>query len=206
MDDGLRARKKQRTREAIVSVALELFATRGYQQTTVAEIAEAAEVSKGTLFAYFPSKEDIVFADTAPLREELFHELRHREQGRSALETLRSYAADHMGAPAPRELLRERLIAEDEQLRMHYRARMSEVEDAIAAAIAVDLGEPADGMRPRFAAAAVLAALTIAKEHARRARRARSSGEAGLVIDEAIVFLDAGLRAIAPPPTRRAAS
>ena len=61
-------------------MALDLFAERGYQQTTVAEIAEAAEVSKGTLFAYFPSKEEIVFADTSPLRDQLCHELRHREQ------------------------------------------------------------------------------------------------------------------------------
>jgi AcrR family transcriptional regulator len=205
MDEtGLRQRKKLRTRETIVTAALDLFAQRGYQQTTVADIAEAAEVSKGTLFAYFPSKEDIVFADTAPLRDELFHELRHRTDGQSALQTLRSYAADHMATPGPRELLRERLIGEDEGLRMTYRARMAEAEDAIAAAIAADLGEPADGIRPRFAAAAAVAALQIAKEHARRSRRS-SSREATAVIDDAISFLDGGLRAIATRPRGRAA-
>ena len=83
MVEGLRERKKQRTRETIVTVALELFAERGYQQTTVAEIAEAAEVSKGTVFAYFPSKEDIVFADTAPVCEDLLRQLRDREPDRS---------------------------------------------------------------------------------------------------------------------------
>jgi len=81
---GLRERKKQRTQETIVTVALELFAERGYQQTTVAEIAEAAEVSKGTVFAYFPSKEDIVFADTAPVCEDLLRQLRDRAPDRSA--------------------------------------------------------------------------------------------------------------------------
>src|SRR6478752_7646129 len=192
MDEtGLRERKKLRTRETIVAAALQLFSERGYQQTTVADIAEAAEVSKGTLFAYFRSKEDIVFADTEPLRDEL----RHRSQGLSALQTLRSYAGDHMATPSERELLRERLIDEDEGLRMTYRARMAEAEDAIAAAIAVDLGEPADGIRARFAAAAALAALRIAKEHARASRRA-SSREAIAVIDDAIAFLDGGLRAI----------
>ena len=90
LETGLRERKKQRTRETIVTAALELFAERGYQQTTVAEIAEAAEVSKGTLFAYFPSKEEIVFADTAPLREELLRELQPPHGGLSAQETLRA--------------------------------------------------------------------------------------------------------------------
>ncbi len=98
---GLRERKKLRTREAIATVALDLFAERGYQQTTVAEIAEAAEVSRGTLFAYFPSKEEIVFADTSPLREQLCHELRHRSSGLSAVDTLRAFVADHMITPGP---------------------------------------------------------------------------------------------------------
>jgi AcrR family transcriptional regulator len=70
----------------------------------VAEIADAAEASKGTLFANFPSKEEIVFADTAPLRERLCHELRHRSSGLSAVDTLRAFVADHMIAPGPRAL------------------------------------------------------------------------------------------------------
>src|SRR3954463_908389 len=85
-------------------LAPDLFPERGYQQTTVAEIADAAEASKGTLFANFPSKEEIVFADTAPLRERLCHELRHRSSGLSAVDTLRAFVADHMIAPGPRAL------------------------------------------------------------------------------------------------------
>ena len=57
---GLRERKKQRTRELIAARALELFSERGYHATTVADIAAAAEVSKPTLFRYFPTKEDLV--------------------------------------------------------------------------------------------------------------------------------------------------
>jgi TetR/AcrR family transcriptional regulator, regulator of mycofactocin system len=204
IEQGLRERKKQRTRQAIATVALELFAQRGYQHTTVAEIAEAAEVSKGTLFAYFPSKEEIVFADTAPLREDLCRELRQRTKGLSALETLRAYMADHVVVPGERELLRERLIAENEQLRVHYRARIAEVEDAMAEAIAADMGEPPDGLRPRFAAAAVFAALTIAKQEARKAHGAKASqAEVDAVIDQAVAFIEGGLDAIAPRPARR---
>jgi AcrR family transcriptional regulator len=60
---GLRERKKQKTKAAIQREALRLFRKKGYEETTVEEIAAAAEISPSTFFNYFPSKEDVVVYD-----------------------------------------------------------------------------------------------------------------------------------------------
>jgi AcrR family transcriptional regulator len=60
---GLRERKRERTRRALVDAATALFSERGYEETTIAEIAAAAEIGTRTFFGYFASKEELVFPE-----------------------------------------------------------------------------------------------------------------------------------------------
>lgn len=59
-DPGLRERKKQRMYETVSDIAVRLFMEKGFDAVSVAEVAAAAEISKPTLFRYFPAKEDLV--------------------------------------------------------------------------------------------------------------------------------------------------
>lgn len=84
----LRERKKIRTRRALVDAATRLFDEKGYTETTVAEIAAAAEVSTKTFFNYFPSKEDVLFADSEQRMTLALRAIAERRPDETATEVL----------------------------------------------------------------------------------------------------------------------
>jgi AcrR family transcriptional regulator len=194
---GLRERKKQRTRELIASVALDLFAEHGYNATTVADIAAAAEVSERTVFTYFHTKEDILFSDHAELQERLAEALAQRPAGQAALDALRAFVVENLSPIDQPSRVRWEIVSRDEHLLSHQRARHAELGDVIAAAVAEDLGEGADDFRLQLVTAAVIAAVTAVYEHRYSASsRTASRAQALAVVDEAIAFLRGVLAAI----------
>lgn len=82
---GLRERKKQRTRQAISDIATRLFAERGFETVTMAEIAAAADVSVGTIFNYFSSKEELFFDRADEVLALLRTAIRERPAGQTIL-------------------------------------------------------------------------------------------------------------------------
>jgi AcrR family transcriptional regulator len=200
-ETGLRERKKLRTRETIARVALELFVERGYHATTLAEIAEAADVSTRTIFAYYPSKEDILFCNFPALLDEVAHALRERPAGKDALETIRDFilSMPHGGKDELDEQ-RHVIIESDATLRTHMRARMVQLQDLVAAAVAEDIGGDADDLRPHVVAASLIAAFEVLSERdTEKSHKQPTPEEIAAVIDPVIAFLRGGLEALARP-------
>jgi AcrR family transcriptional regulator len=88
---GLRERKKQQTRTLIVNTARELFAEHGFDHVTLADVAKAADVSEGTLFNYFPRKDDLVFGNMQTFQEQLLRAVRERPADESILAAFRRF-------------------------------------------------------------------------------------------------------------------
>ena len=116
---GLRERKKARTRTSIQEHAIRLFREQGYADTTVEEIAEAAEVSPTTVYRYFPTKSDLVIYDD--LDEPMMAALRSQPPEMSAVQAMRHAVVDVFGGAmgAGLELQRDRadLIRSEPDLR-----------------------------------------------------------------------------------------
>jgi len=199
-DTGLRERKKQRTREAIVDNALRLFEERGFDQTTIADIAEAADIAPRTFFGYFPSKEDVVFADFPVYFDALAARLRDRDEAETAIDAMRAWIAsllEEMDLTDDRERCRKRLIGESEALAAHNRALMGRVEELLIENIARDLGDRPDDVRPHMIASAVtgtLAALDLKGSDGTEAPPTKE--EALAMVDDALTFLQGGLEAL----------
>jgi AcrR family transcriptional regulator len=200
--EGLRERKKQRTRQQIIDAAMGLFAERGYHATTIADIAAAADVAPRTFFSYFPSKEAVVFHNVDRDLDGLAGTLRDRLPGETAFDALRRWI-DAMFtewiAEEDEALLRKRLCREDEGLANFQGGVMARIHELLLEAIAVDLDEPQDALRPRLVSAAAVAALTSLEGTVNEQADQRwpvAKSEALAVLDEAMLFLRGGLDAL----------
>ncbi len=93
---GLRERKKQQTKRALEQAAFDLFAEQGYADTTVEDIAAAAQVSRASFFRYFGSKEDVLAADDDLRRERFMHALARQSADLPVLTAVRAALADYL--------------------------------------------------------------------------------------------------------------
>src|ERR687898_960051 len=105
--EGLRARKKRAAREAIAATARRLFAERGFDTVTVAEVAAAADVSEKTVFNHFATKEDLAFAGREEGIARVVTDLLERPPGASVLDVFRALTTtviDDIVAPGDEDL------------------------------------------------------------------------------------------------------
>ena len=94
---GLRERKKEKTRNALVKAALALFVEQGYEHTTIREITDVVGVSERTFFRYFPGKEELVLSLIALAMELFLEELAAAPAGQPPLPTLRDALCRALG-------------------------------------------------------------------------------------------------------------
>jgi AcrR family transcriptional regulator len=158
--EGLRERKKRRTREAIGETARRLFVERGFEAVPIAEIADAAEVSEKTVFNYFPTKEDLVYWRLEAFEEQLLDSIRTREPGESALEGFGRFMREPRGLlakDASEELVGvTRMIAGSPALLAREQQIFARYTDALARLLAAETGADPGDAEPRVAANALI--------------------------------------------------
>jgi AcrR family transcriptional regulator len=152
---GLRERKKLRTRQLIAETARGMFAERGFDAVTVAEVARAAEVSEATVFNYFPTKEDLVYQGMEAFESELLAAVRDRPAGESVVTAFGRFVLHPRGflaepdAAAARHLAGiSRMIAASPALLAREREILARYTTSLAALIAADTGAGPDDLRP----------------------------------------------------------
>src|SRR5215831_19167821 len=162
----LRERRRSRTRLMIQAEAFRLFAEKGYAETTVEEIADAAAISPRTFFRYFPSKEDVVLWDEYdPLALEL---LQARPANEPLLETFRAVIRETLGAlyrlDPERLLIRIRLAATVPEVRARFLDAQTHGVEELAELLAAERGGPVDALTLRVAASAMIATVSVAAD------------------------------------------
>lgn len=169
---GLRERKKRRTREAISNAAIALFLARGFGGVSVAEVADAAEVSKRTLFAYFPTKEDLVLHRIADHEREAAEVVSSRPPGVSVIEALHRHFRAALDRRDPvtgltddaESLALARMITTTPSLTVGLLRHLRRGERALTEAL-LATGAASDPLAAALAAAQVIAVQRALAEH-----------------------------------------
>ena len=198
---GLRERKKRATRNAIRDAAMRLFEQDGFTHTTFDRIAKAADVSRATVFSYFPTKEEIVMGEGAAAIGALAATLADRPAGQDTIATVRAWLGELSGWFEP-ELVLQLLLAHEVPAVGARRLQLrGELQNTVADALEAELGRHGH-LRAQLAASALIAALGIAEETAatRMAEGGRplDAAEVDALLDDAVTFAEAGMAAIAP--------
>ena len=222
---GLRERKKQQMYQRLSDTAIGLFLRDGYEQVTVADVAAAVDVSKPTLFRYFPAKEDLVLHRLADHEGEVGRVVAGRPPGCSPLEALRRHFLDGLDRRDPVTGLNDdagvlafhRLLYGTPALVARLHTLLERDEAALADVLAGVLGEGTGegtgeasgdaagrGVRARLAAAQIVAVRRVlAQENWRQMAAGRSADalhpEAVAVARVAFAQLEAGLPALTRP-------
>ncbi|AJE82283.1 MULTISPECIES: TetR/AcrR family transcriptional regulator [Streptomyces] len=158
MAEGLRERKKRRTRQQISDVATGLFVARGFDAVTIAEIARAAEVSVNTVYNYFPAKEDLFFDRSTGVIDRLARWVRGRDPGESAAAAVLRELRAEVEAVSPRLGLMDgyadfmRVVEDSPALRSRLWAIGQEVHTRLEEALRAETGAEEGDVLPELMA------------------------------------------------------
>ena len=201
MRDGLRERKKREARQHISDVATRLFAQRGFDAVTIAEIAETAGVSKATVTNYFPRKEDLLLDLQAEAEQLLVEAIRARPPGQPVVEAVRALmhrllAQRHaLSAAGPGMVWFGRLVVGSPALLSRAREQREHLECAVARQLTEETGDPirADLVARLLLAAATTVVVTALRRLIAGEPATTVTTDQEQVIDQAFDLLAAGL-------------
>jgi AcrR family transcriptional regulator len=207
---GLRARKKEQTRRLIADTARRLFAERGFDAVTVAEVARAADVAEKTVFNYFARKEDLFYSGMEAFEDRLLGALRERDPGETVLAAFRRFLLQPQGVfaieggeEATRQLRTvTRVITDSPSLVARERQVLARYTDALAALLAEETGADPGDVEPLVAAHALLGVHRSLIEYVRRrvadgATAAEIGPELQAQAERALRLLEGGLEGYA---------
>jgi AcrR family transcriptional regulator len=193
--DGLRERKKARTRASLREHALRLFRDQGYTATTVEQIAAAAEVSPSTFFRYFPTKEDLVLQDDMDTR--MVEALEQQPPDLGAVAAARAAAKQVFASytAADMDAIREttRLTMTVPEVRARALDEFARTIGVVADAVARRAGRPADDLAVRTVAGAIIGVIMAITLPWEGWTEQASFEDTFARIDEGLALLEAGL-------------